>query len=104
MGEKRARRRFSREFKLEAARQVVGAGRTQKIATASVTVNPQESVSEDPALQKVPELSLDEARRRAIAVAGPGEKGLELLGDDLAKGSLLWPARSVGGRGGCLRE
>jgi len=62
-------------------------------------VNPQEPVSEDPALQKVPELSLDEARRRAIAVAGPGEKSLELLGDDLVKGSLVCSARSVGGRG-----
>ncbi len=56
-------------------------------------------MSEDPALQKVPELSLDEARWRAIAVAGPGEKSLELLGDDLVKGSLLCPARGVGGRG-----
>ena len=30
MGEKRARRRFTREFKLEAVRQVVGEGRMQK--------------------------------------------------------------------------
>ncbi len=56
-------------------------------------------MSEDPALQKLPELSLDEARRRAIAVEGPGEKSLELLGDDLVKGSLLCPARGVGVRG-----
>jgi transposase len=39
MGEKRARRRFSKEFKLEAVRQVVGAGRTQKAVAEELGVN-----------------------------------------------------------------
>jgi transposase len=39
MGEKRARRRFTREFKLEAVRQVVGEGRTQKAVAEELGVN-----------------------------------------------------------------
>ena len=39
MGEKRARRRFSREFKLEAVRQVVGEGRTQKAVAEELGIN-----------------------------------------------------------------
>ena len=39
MGEKRARRRFSREFKLEAVRQVVGEGRMQKAVAEELGVN-----------------------------------------------------------------
>ena len=38
MGEKRARRRFSRQFKLEAVRQVVGEGRTQKAVTEELGI------------------------------------------------------------------
>ena len=59
----------------------------------------QEAVSEDPAFQEEPELSLDEARQRAIAVAGTGEKRLELFRDDLVKDSSVCPAGSVGWRG-----
>ena len=62
-------------------------------------MNPQESVGEDTALEKVPELSLDEARGRAITTAGPGEKRFEPLRDDLVKDGLVCPAGSVGGRG-----
>ncbi len=39
MGEKRERRRFTREFKLEAVRQVVGEGRTQKAVAEELGVN-----------------------------------------------------------------
>jgi hypothetical protein len=59
----------------------------------------QESVGEDPALQKSSKLSLDETRRRAIAGAGPCEKCLEVFADHLVKDSLVWAAGSVGGRG-----
>ena len=62
-------------------------------------MDPQESAGEDPALQKAPDLSLDETRRRASVVGGPGEKSLELLGVDLVKDSLVCPARSIDGRG-----
>ena len=59
----------------------------------------QESVGEDSALQKAPELSLDETRRRAIAGAGPREKRFEVFANHLVKDSLVWTAGSVGGRG-----
>ncbi len=62
-------------------------------------MNAQESVGEDPALQKAPELSLDEARWRATAVAGPSEKRLELLRDDLVQDCFVCPAGSVDARG-----
>ncbi len=39
MGEKRARRRFTKEFKLEAVRQVVGEGRTQKQVAGELGLN-----------------------------------------------------------------
>jgi len=39
MGEKRARRRFSREFKLEAVRQVVGEGRRQRAVAEELGIN-----------------------------------------------------------------
>ena len=39
MGEKRARRRFTREFKLEAVRQVVAEGRTQKQVAGELGLN-----------------------------------------------------------------
>ena len=39
MGEKAARRRFTREFKLEAVRQVVGEGRTQKQVAEELGLN-----------------------------------------------------------------
>ena len=39
MGDKRARRRFSREFKVEAARQVLGEGRTQRSVARELGVN-----------------------------------------------------------------
>ena len=39
MGERAARRRFTREFKLEAIRQVVGEGRTQKAVAEELGVN-----------------------------------------------------------------
>ena len=39
MGEKRARRRFTREFKLEAVRQVVAEGRTQKQVAEDLGLN-----------------------------------------------------------------
>ena len=59
----------------------------------------QESVGEDPALQEASELSLDEAWRWVTTVAGPGEKRLELPGDDLAQDSVVCPAGIVGARG-----
>jgi hypothetical protein len=62
-------------------------------------MNAQKPVGEDPALQEVPELSLDEARRRAAPIAGLCEKRLELLRDDLVKDGLVCPAGRVGGRG-----
>jgi hypothetical protein len=55
-------------------------------------------VGEDPALQESPELSLDEPWRGAAAVAGPGEKRLELFRDDVVENGLVRPARSVGVR------
>lgn len=39
MGEKETRRRFTREFKLEALRQVVGEGRTQKSVADELGIN-----------------------------------------------------------------
>ena len=39
MGAKSARRRFSREFKLEAVRQVVGDGRTRRAVAEELGVN-----------------------------------------------------------------
>lgn len=39
MGERATRRRFTREFKLEAVRQVVGEGRTQKAVAEELGVN-----------------------------------------------------------------
>ena len=39
MGEKRARRRFSREFKLEAVRQVLGEGRRQRAVAEELGIN-----------------------------------------------------------------
>ena len=39
MGEKATRRRFTREFKLEAVRQVVGEGRTQKAVAEELGVS-----------------------------------------------------------------
>jgi transposase len=39
MGEKRARRRFTREFKIEAVRQVIGEGRTQKAVAEELGIN-----------------------------------------------------------------
>jgi len=60
----------------------------------------QKSVGEDSALQEASEFSLDKARRRAIAVAGTGEKRLEPLRDDLVQDGLVCPAGSVGGREG----
>jgi len=39
MGERAARRRFTREFKLEAVRQVIGEGRTQKAVAEELGVN-----------------------------------------------------------------
>ena len=39
MGDKRARRRFSREFKLEAVRQVISEGRAQKDVAAELGLN-----------------------------------------------------------------
>jgi transposase len=39
MGGKTARRRFSREFKLEAVRQVVGDGRTQREVAKELGIN-----------------------------------------------------------------
>jgi hypothetical protein len=62
-------------------------------------MNAQESVGEDPALQEVPVLSLDEPRRGLAAVAGLGEKRFELLRDDLVENGLVCPAGSVFVRG-----
>ena len=59
----------------------------------------QEPVGEDPTLQEASELSLDKAWRWATAVAGPGEKRLELLGDDLVQDSFVCPTGIVGARG-----
>ena len=59
----------------------------------------KEPVGEDPALQEASELSLDKTWRWATAVAGPGEKRLELLGDDLVQDSFVCPAGIVGARG-----
>ena len=39
MGERAARRRFTREFKLEAVRQVVGEGRSQKAVAEELGIN-----------------------------------------------------------------
>ena len=39
MGEKPARRRFSREFKLEAVRQVTGEGRTRRAVAEELGIN-----------------------------------------------------------------
>ncbi len=39
MGERATRRRFTREFKLEAVRQVIGEGRTQKQVADELGVN-----------------------------------------------------------------
>lgn len=39
MGEKRSRRRFTREFKREAVRQVLGEGRTQKRVAEELGLN-----------------------------------------------------------------
>ena len=39
MGERATRRRFTREFKLEAVRQVVGEGRTQKAVAEELGLN-----------------------------------------------------------------
>lgn len=39
MGERATRRRFTREFKLEAVRQVVGEGRTQKAVAEELGIN-----------------------------------------------------------------
>jgi hypothetical protein len=59
----------------------------------------KEPVGEDPALQEASELSLDKTWRWATAVTGPGEKRLELLGDDLVQDSFVCPAGIVGARG-----
>ena len=56
-------------------------------------------VGEDPALQEVPELTLDESWWRTTSVAGSDEKRLELLRDYLVKNGLVRPAGSVRGRG-----
>ena len=71
----------------------------EPVAAASVAMHAQKSVGENSALQKAPELSFDEARRWATAVAGPGEKRLELLRDNLVQDSFVCPAGSVRARG-----
>ena len=63
-------------------------------------MNPQESVGQDPALQKTSEFSFDEARRRPIVAARAGQKRFELLGDDLVQDSFVGLAGNVGGRKG----
>jgi len=59
----------------------------------------KKSVGEDPALQEASELSLDKAWRWATAVAGPGKKRFELLGDDLVQDIFVWSAGIVRARG-----
>jgi hypothetical protein len=62
-------------------------------------MDPEESVGQDPAFEKPPELSFDEPRRWAIAVTRAGQERLELFGDDLVQDGFVGPAGSVGGRG-----
>jgi len=71
----------------------------ESVAAACVEMHAQELGGEEAALEKAPELSLDEARGRAITAAGPGEKRLEPLRDDPVEDGLVCPAGSVGRRG-----
>ena len=74
MGEKRGRRRFTREFKLEAVRQVVGEGRTQKaVAEELRTGRVQIVVGTHALLSSAPEFAdlglvvIDEQPRLGVA-------------------------------------
>ena len=57
-------------------------------------------MGEDSALQEVPKLALDESWWRTTSVAGPSEKRLELLRNDLVENGLVRSTGSVRGRGG----
>ena len=59
----------------------------------------QEAVSKDPALQKAPELALDESRRGTIPIACSGEERFDALRDDLIEDGLVGSTGTIGGRG-----
>jgi hypothetical protein len=55
---------------------------TKRSLPQSSQVNAEEAVRQDPAVQKPPELALDEAGHRALAPIPSREKRLEPLGDN----------------------
>jgi hypothetical protein len=59
----------------------------------------QEPVGEDPALQVMPKLSLDEPRDRPAPIAGPGQERLEVLRHNAVENRLVGAAGSVRARG-----
>ena len=69
------------------------------VGSAGVAVYAKEAVGEDPALQETSKLSLDESRRRAVAITGPGQKRFQLVGDDSIEDGLVRPSRNVRARG-----
>ena len=58
---------------------------------AGVAVEPQKTVSQDPAPEVRAQLLLDEAGRRAIAFACASQEGFELLTHDRVERGLLGP-------------
>jgi hypothetical protein len=63
--------------------------RDEAIVAAGMAVEPQETVSKDPAPEVRAQLLLDEAGRGAIAFTCAREEGLDFLTDDRVQRSLL---------------
>jgi hypothetical protein len=61
----------------------------EAIVAASVAVDPQEAVGQDPAPEVRAQLLLDEAGRRVLAFAGARQERLELFPDDRVERGLL---------------
>jgi len=74
--------------------------RQQSILSAILAVKPQETPRENSAIQKSPEFFFHESRNGTIALLLPGEKGLELFGNDAVQQTCCRIARGVFTGGG----
>ncbi len=57
--------------------------------SASIAMDAQEPVGEDPASQVMPKLSFDEPRNRPAPIAGPGQERLEVIRNDAVEDCLV---------------
>jgi len=63
-----------------------------------IAADAQETVGENAAVEERAELALHEPRDGALAIPGPGQKRLEVVGDDTVEDGLFGSPRRVNPR------